>query len=73
MKIERTMQKKYYEKGRAQRMFICKVADWNNYPALRKLHHAYNQPDNGWYIDREMPILKGEDRKYVDDLIYVGE
>ena len=26
-----------------------------------------------WIIDTEMPILKGEDRKYVDDLIYVGE
>ena len=26
-----------------------------------------------WIIDRNMPILKGEDRKYVDDLIYVGE
>lgn len=26
-----------------------------------------------WAIDRNMPILKGEDRKYVDDLIYIGE
>lgn len=26
-----------------------------------------------WTIDKNMPILKGEDRKYVDDLIYVGE
>ena len=26
-----------------------------------------------WVIDKNMPILKGEDRKYVDDLIYVGE
>ena len=26
-----------------------------------------------WIIDRNIPILKGEDRKYVDDLIYVGE
>ena len=26
-----------------------------------------------WIIDRNMPILKGEDRKYVDDLIYIGE
>ena len=26
-----------------------------------------------WIIDKNMPILKGEDRKYVDDLIYVGE
>lgn len=26
-----------------------------------------------WIIDRNMPILKGEDRKYVDDLIFIGE
>ena len=26
-----------------------------------------------WAIDKNMPILKGKDRKYVDDLIYVGE
>ena len=26
-----------------------------------------------WVIDKNMPILKGEDRKYVDDLIYIGE
>ena len=29
--------------------------------------------ENSWIIDTEMPILKGEDRAYVDDLIYVGE
>ena len=26
-----------------------------------------------WILDTEMPILKGKDRKYVDDLIYIGE
>lgn len=26
-----------------------------------------------WFIDRNMPILKGEDREYVDRLIYVGK
>ena len=26
-----------------------------------------------WAIDKNMPILKGENRKYVDDLIYIGE
>ena len=29
--------------------------------------------ENSWIIDTEMPILKGEDRTYIDDLIYVGE
>ena len=29
--------------------------------------------ENEWFIDEDMPILKGEDRKYIDNLIYVGE
>ena len=29
--------------------------------------------ENRWVIDRDMPMLKGEDRKYLDDLVYVGE
>ena len=26
-----------------------------------------------WIIDKEMPILKGEDRAYIDNLVYIGE
>ena len=26
-----------------------------------------------WIIDNEIPIFKGEGRKYIDDLIFVGE
>ena len=26
-----------------------------------------------WIIDKEIPIFKGEDRKYIEDLIFVGE
>ena len=26
-----------------------------------------------WIIDKEIPIFKGEDRAYIDDLVYVGE
>ena len=29
--------------------------------------------ENRWVIDRNMPMLKGEDRKYLDDLVYIGE
>ena len=29
--------------------------------------------ENSWIIDTEMPIFKGEDRAYVDDLVYIGE
>ena len=29
--------------------------------------------ENSWIIDNEIPIFKGEGRKYIDDLIFVGE
>ena len=29
--------------------------------------------NSGWIIDKEMPILKGEYRAYVNDLVYIGE
>jgi tRNA(His) 5'-end guanylyltransferase len=28
---------------------------------------------NGWIIDNEIPIFKGEGRKYIDNLIFIGE
>ena len=59
-----------------------KGINWNDYPTVCKRGSAciYTKYANmngshnsGWIIDKEMPILKGEDRAYVDDLVYVGE
>lgn len=63
-----------------------KGINWNDYPTACKrgtavVYDNYQNPLSltdgdivkGWRIDTEMPILKGEDRKYLDDLIYVGE
>lgn len=47
--------------------------NWNNYPTSCKRGSACLKGEKGWYIDNNMPILKGENRKYVDDLIFVGE
>ena len=59
-----------------------KGINWNDYPTVCKrgsaciytkyanMNSSYN---SGWIIDKEMPILKGEDRAYVDDLVYIGE
>jgi tRNA(His) 5'-end guanylyltransferase len=47
--------------------------NWNNYPTELKRGSACIRTDSGWIIDHEMPILKGDDRQYVDSLIYVGE
>lgn len=43
--------------------------NWNNYPTRWKRGVAWTKEKG---IDFDMPILKGEDRKYVDELIFVG-
>ena len=63
-----------------------KGINWNDYPTVCKkgaaiIYINYQNPQSltngdtikGWKIDTEMPILKGGDRAYIDDLIYVGE
>lgn len=44
--------------------------NWNDYSTRWKRGVAWTKEKG---VDFEIPILKGEDRKYVDDLIYVGE
>lgn len=60
-----------------------KGINWNNYPTrwkrgvacyrVKDLDEYGNNWGDYWAIDYEMPILKGEDRAYVDNLIFVGE
>lgn len=61
-----------------------KGINWNDYPTVCKRGTAVvyrfvgelpptSEKFYKWVIDEEMPILKGEDRAYVDDLVYVGE
>lgn len=47
-----------------------KGINWNDYPTRWKRGTAWTKARG---IDFDMPILKGEDRAYVDKLIYVGE
>ena len=62
-------------------LMLQKGINWNNYPTHLKrgsacIKEEYSEGDalrTRWIIDTEMPILKGEDRKYVEDLIYIGE
>lgn len=44
--------------------------NWNDYPTRWKRGVAWTRTTG---IDYEMPILKGENREYVDNLIFVGE
>ena len=58
-----------------------KGINWNDYPTVCKRGTAIVKVTieserinaSSWIIDTEMPILKGEGRAYVDDLIYIGE
>ena len=43
--------------------------NWNDFETRWKRGVAWTKEKG---VDFEMPILKGEDRKYVDDLIYIG-
>lgn len=47
--------------------------NWDKYPTQCKRGTACIYKDGKWVIDADMPILKGEDRKYVDQYIFVGE
>lgn len=44
--------------------------NWNNYPTRWKRGVAWKRSIG---VDYDMPVLKGEDRKYVDEVIFVGE
>jgi predicted Ser/Thr protein kinase len=47
--------------------------NWNDLSVPEKRGTAVLKKDGEWVIDYNMPILKGEDRNYVENLINVGE
>lgn len=54
-------------------LMLEKGINWNNFPTELKRGSACYKSDSGWIVDHEMPILRGEDREYVDKWIKVGE
>ena len=51
-----------------------KGINWNDYPTYLRRGTAVKKNESGsWYIDLDMPQLKGEGRRYLDELIMVGE
>jgi len=48
--------------------------NWNDYSIVEKRGSAcYKNNDGSWIIDYTMPILKGENREYVEKHIYISE
>lgn len=47
--------------------------DWNNYPTSFKRGACCIKTEDGWAIDTEIPIFKGEDRQYIEQLILPEE
>lgn len=63
-------------------LMLQKGINWNNFPTYLKRGSAClrlpdpDMPESErmkWTIDLDMPILKGDGRKYVDSLVFVGE
>lgn len=60
-------------------LMLQKGINWNNFPTylkrgsccIRKVDETTGR--SKWTIDTEIPIFKGEGRKYIDDLIFVEE
>lgn len=47
--------------------------NWNDFPTMCKRGSACIYKESKWVVDTEMPILKGTDRNYVNQYIFVGE
>ena len=58
-----------------------KGINWNDIPSYQKhgsccIKEEYRFNDSlrsRWIIDNNIPIFKGDNRKYIEDMIYVGE
>lgn len=54
-------------------LFTQKGINWNNFNPSLKRGTCCIKIGREWIIDEHIPIFKDEDRKYIDDLIYVED
>ena len=59
-------------------LMIQKGINWNDFPTHYKrgtcvIKKIDESGRSKWVIDEDIPIFKGEDRSYIDKLVYVGE
>lgn len=52
-------------------LFTEKGINWNDFSTDKKRGSCCIKTDDGWVIDNEIPIFKGDDRKYIEDLIFI--
>ena len=50
-------------------LMLQKGINWNNFPVECKRGTCCIKTDEGWIVDKEIPIFKGENREYIDKLI----
>lgn len=50
-------------------LMLQKGINWNDFPVECKRGTCCIKADEGWIVDKEIPIFKGEDREYIDKLI----
>ena len=54
-------------------LMLQKGINWNDCATDEKRGSCCIKDSIGWIIDVNIPIFKGEDREYIDKLVYVGE
>lgn len=47
--------------------------DWNNFPIEQQRGSACIKTAYGWEVEHEMPLIKGDDRLYVESVIYIDK
>ena len=52
-------------------LFTEKGVNWNDFSTDKKRGSCCIKTDDGWVIDNEIPIFKGDGRKYIEDLIFI--
>ena len=54
-------------------LFTQRGINWNDYPIHLKRGSCCIKKDRDWVIDKEIPVFKNENRKYINDLILYKE
>jgi tRNA(His) 5'-end guanylyltransferase len=45
--------------------------DWNSFPIEQQRGSACIKTEHGWEVEHQMPLIKGDDRLYVESVIYI--